>query len=119
MSKNKNGGVYDKSYEPDFPSLVYDLVRSIPEGKVLTYGAVATLLGRPGNSRQVGRLMSDAPAGVPAHRVVNSAGRTAPGWIEQRGILEREGVAFRESGRVDLKRHIWKIAAIDAKNVKY
>jgi len=89
-----------------FASDVYNLVNLIPEGKVLTYGAVATLLGRPGNSRQVGKLMSGAPEGVRAHRVVNAAGRTAPGWIEQRELLESEGVAFRDNGLVDLKRHM-------------
>jgi methylated-DNA-protein-cysteine methyltransferase-like protein len=92
----------------DFSSDVYKLVNSIPEGKVLTYGAIATLLGRPGNSRQVGKLMSGAPSGVCAHRVVNAAGKTAPGWAEQREILEREGAAFRENGAVDLKRHLYK-----------
>lgn len=85
------------------------MVNSIPRGKVLTYGAIATLLGRPGNSRLVGRLISAAPAGAPAHRVVNAAGRTAPGWAEQRSILESEGVAFRQNGNVDLKRHLHSI----------
>ena len=86
---------------------VYKLVNSIPAGKVLTYGAVAALCGRPANSRQVGRLMSDAPPGVCAHRVVNASGRTAPGWHEQRALLESEGIAFRENGFVDLRRHLW------------
>ena len=91
----------------DFSSEVYKFVNSIPEGKVLTYGAIATLLGRPGNSRQIGKLMSSAPAGVRAHRVVNASGRTAPGWAEQRELLEREGVTFRPNGAVDMKRHMY------------
>ena len=91
----------------EFASDVYNLINAIPEGKVLTYGAIATLLGRPGNSRLVGKILSDAPAGVRAHRVVNAAGRTAPGWDGQRGLLEGEGVAFRENGTVDLKHHIF------------
>ena len=90
----------------DFALEVYELVRSIPAGRVLTYGAIATLLGRPGASRQVGRLMAGAPPGANAHRVVNAAGRTAPGWAEQRALLAAEGVAFRGNGRVDLKRHM-------------
>ena len=94
-------------FKRDFASDVYDLVRSIPEGKVLTYGAIATLLGRPAAARQVGKLMSSAPPGTRAHRVVNSAGRTAPGWTEQRALLEEEGVAFRGNGNVDLKRHLF------------
>ena len=93
----------------DFSEAVYTLVNSIPEGKVLTYGAIATLLGRPRNSRQVGKLMSGAHPGVRAHRVVNAAGRTAPGWAEQRGLLEAEGVEFRPNGCVDLRRHMHKL----------
>jgi methylated-DNA-protein-cysteine methyltransferase-like protein len=53
--------------------------------------------------------MSDAPPGLCAHRVVNASGRTAPGWTEQRELLEREGVAFRENGCVDLKRHLFRL----------
>ena len=97
-----NGG------QTDFASDVYRLVMSIPRGRVLTYGAIATLLGKPGAARQVGKLMASAPAGLCAHRVVNSAGRTAPGWAEQRDLLEREGVGFRENGHVDIKRYILK-----------
>ncbi|MCL2057511.1 MAG: MGMT family protein [Oscillospiraceae bacterium] len=93
----------------DFASDVYGLVRAIPAGKVLTYGAIATLLGQPGLARRVGKLMSSSPGDVCAHRVVNAAGRTAPGWAEQRELLEREGVAFLENGRVDMKRHIFII----------
>ena len=43
----------------------------------------------------------------PCHRVVNHAGRTAPGWPEQRALLEDEGVTFKPDGHVDLKRHRW------------
>lgn len=37
---------------------VYRLVEAIPEGKVLTYGEIAALLGRPRNARLVGRILS-------------------------------------------------------------
>ena len=90
--------------DDNFSAAVYKIVNSIPEGKVMTYGAIAALLGKPGNSRQVGKLMSRAHPGVRAHRVVNASGRTAPGWAEQRGMLEAEGVAFRPNGCVDLRR---------------
>ena len=45
---------------------------------------------------------------IPCHRVVNSAGRTAPHWTEQRPMLEAEGVRFRKNGCVDLTRSGWK-----------
>ena len=44
----------------------------------------------------------------PCHRVVNHAGRTAPGWREQRELLEDEGVEFKANGCVDMKRHQWE-----------
>ncbi len=34
-------------------------------------------------------------------------GRTAPGWHEQRRLLEAEGVGFRENGCVDMKKYRW------------
>lgn len=44
----------------------------------------------------------------PCHRVVNHAGRTAPGWREQRELLKDEGVEFKANGCVDMKRHQWE-----------
>ena len=45
---------------------------------------------------------------LPCHRVVNSQGRLAPNWAEQRGLLEKEGITFKKNGCVDLKKHIWE-----------
>ena len=51
--------------------------------------------------------MKTAPAGLPCHRVVNSAGRLVPGWAQQRSLLEAEGVTFRPGGTVDMRRYRW------------
>jgi len=85
---------------------VYAVADSIPEGKVMSYGQIAALLGRPNNSRLIGKIMSlaDRYGDHPCHRVVNSAGRTVPGWPEQRELLEAEGVGFRANGNVDMKK---------------
>ena len=79
---------------------------SIPPGKVMSYGQIAALMGRPKNARLVGKIMSmqDRFGNHPCHRVVNSAGRTVPGWTEQRVLLEAEGVEFRANGNVDMSR---------------
>ncbi len=66
------------------------------------------LVGMPGYARRAGRAMAAAPEGLPCHRVVNSQGRTAPGWTRQRELLEAEGVLFRANGRVDLSASGWK-----------
>ena len=87
---------------------VYSVVAQIPAGRVTTYGQIARLVGMPGYARRVGHALAAAPAGLPCHRVVNSAGRTAPHWTEQRPMLEAEGVRFRKNGCVDLTHSGWK-----------
>ena len=46
---------------------------------------------------------------LPCHRVVNGNGRTAPGWEEQRSLLEAEGITFRANGCVDMRKWQWKL----------
>lgn len=86
---------------------VYALADSIPPGRVMSYGQIAALLGRPKNARLIGKIMSlaDRYGDHPCHRVVNSAGRTVPGWHEQRALLEAEGVEFKANGNVDMKKY--------------
>lgn len=92
----------------DFRNGVYEVVRDIPEGRVVTYGVIARLLGYPNHARLVGRALALTPPdnSIPVWRVVNSQGRTAPGWDEQKSLLELEGVEFLPSGKVN-KRLIW------------
>ena len=89
---------------------IYAVVRRIPAGKVASYGQVAWLAGNPRWARVVGYALhrNPNPDTIPCHRVVNSAGRTAPHWTEQRPMLEAEGVRFRKNGCVDLTRSGWK-----------
>lgn len=94
-------------------SLIYEIlsaVSEIPEGRVASYGQIAALIDRPKNARLVGAALARAGlyGDFPCHRVVNSAGRTAPGWHEQRLLLEAEGVGFRPNGRVDMRRFQWE-----------
>lgn len=88
---------------------IFSVVEEIPEGRVASYGQIAKLIGREKNARLVGKVLSraDLYGEFPCHRVVNHAGRTAPGWQEQRMLLEREGVAFKPDGHVDMKRFRW------------
>ena len=89
---------------------ILSIVEEIPAGRVATYGQIARLIGREKNARLVGKVLSQAKyyGSYPCHRVVNHAGRTAPGWPEQRSLLAAEGVGFRENGRVDLKHFLWE-----------
>lgn len=95
-----------------FFSTVYEAVRAIPRGHVVTYGQVARILGSPRGARAVGwalrALEGRAARLVPWHRVVGEGGRislrSGPGPEIQRKRLSAEGVHFRE-GRVDMARH--------------
>lgn len=91
---------------------VYRLVKQIPRGRVLTYGALAKALRLRGGARSAGRAMAACPSGkgIPWHRVIGERGKILirePYASLQRKLLETEGVAVAES-RVDLKRHLWK-----------
>lgn len=93
-----------------FHADVVSIVSQIPSGSVTTYGYIATLAGWPSHSRMVGRILRYSPEALtlPCHRVVNAAGRTAPGWSKQRPLLEAEGVTFKANGHVDMQRHLWE-----------
>lgn len=93
----------------EFRQEVYNVIASIPAGRVLTYGQIAYLIGKPQCSRMVGHALHNVPdeLHLPCHRVVNSQGRPAPFWEEQRRLLEDEGVRFRQNGCVDMKNFQW------------
>ena len=95
----------------DFIFLVLSIVEEIPEGKVATYGQIAALADKPENSRLVGKIlsMSEYYGTYPCHRVVNHSGRIAPHFKEQKGLLEKEGVIFRDEIHVDLKKYRWSV----------
>lgn len=100
----------------DFFAKVYDIVSRIPEGKVMTYGQIAALLGEPRGARVVGWAMRAAPSSLnlPCHRVVNRLGEMAPSYAFgskdiQRELLISEGITFKENGCIDMKKHLWKV----------
>jgi len=92
---------------------VYKLVKLIPRGRVLTYGAVARALRLPGGARTAGRAMAACPSGkaIPWHRVLGASGKLLirePYASLQRKLLESEGVQMTER-RVNMKLHEWAI----------
>ncbi len=79
-------------------------IRSIPRGKVSTYGGVARMAGYPGAARMVARVLRRG-FGLPWQRVLGAGGvikLTGDSAIEQRLRLEAEGVRFR-GRKVDMK----------------
>jgi methylated-DNA-protein-cysteine methyltransferase-like protein len=94
---------------------IHSVVARIPEGRVATYGQVATLAGLPGHARLVGYALHALPSGsdVPWHRVINAKGEISlqpegGGGIYQRKLLESEGVIFDSRGRVSLAEYGWR-----------
>lgn len=89
---------------------VYKYVKTIPLGKVATYGQVAKALSIK-DTRKIGwALHANKSLEVPCHRVVNKEGRLAKnfafdGEIEQQRRLEAEGIEFKKDLYVDLSKY--------------
>lgn len=85
---------------------IRDVIRSIPRGRVATYGDVAELSGAP-SARLVGRVLAEDGHDLPWQRVLRANGTTAPHLTrEQLALLRTEGV-LADGERVDLKRYRW------------
>lgn len=91
---------------------VYELVRQIPKGKVTTYGIIGKKLKM--SPRVVGYALHLNPNNdkTPCHRVVNRAGRVAPGFAFggpgiQKKKLEAEGIKFKDSETLDLSKYLY------------
>ncbi len=98
--------------DKDYRERVYMIVRSIPPGKVMTYGQLAIVLGDGYTARTVGYVMHGADEGVPWQRVINSQGKCSTGRLTiplnlQQELLEAEGVVFNNSGKCDLSKFQW------------
>ena len=80
---------------------IWQVVASIPSGRVASYGQIATLAGLPGYARFVGTTLGKLPrdTNLPWHRVVNASLQIAPRnsqrMLEQKRRLRDEGVIFR------------------------
>ena len=96
---------------PDsFTFLAAELIRSIPKGKVATYGQIAGMAGDPRGAREVVRVLN-TQKDLPWHRVLAGGGRImlpGPGGALQRKLLEAEGVRFNADGTTPLAFYAWR-----------
>jgi methylated-DNA-protein-cysteine methyltransferase-like protein len=117
-----------RSHPPDpdrYFALVWEIVEQIPPGRVSTYGQIASMIPPPPEVEPpqyarlgalwVGKAMNAVPGGsaIPWQRVINSQGKISlpagsSGAEEQRALLEMEGVAFDDQGRVNLSVVGWE-----------
>lgn len=101
--------------DDNFFSLVYEVARQIPKGRVTSYGAIAACLGTKSSARMVGWAMNGChrvKPKVPAHRVVNRNGMLTgkhhfdpPGIMEE--LLKKEGIKVKNDQVVDFKKLFW------------
>ena len=90
---------------------IYEVVKTIPKGKVMSYGQVAILAGNPRWARVVGYALhvNPQPGVIPCHRVVMKDGSVSSGFAfggadVQRQMLLSEGVGFVDEMHVDMEK---------------
>ena len=98
----------------DFTSAVIRLIKSIPRGKVATYGQIAHLTGLYPSVRRVVWILHSCSKKekLSWHRVVNRRGtislKHGAGYEKQKEMLKREGIVFDDKDRIDLERYLWE-----------
>ena len=97
-----------------FGDRVIEVVKSIPEGRVMTYGQIAAIAGSANSARIVGGIAHYGDTDLPWQRVVNKRGGLASGYPGGRRahkmMLEAENIEFRKSSDqyfVNMEKHLW------------
>lgn len=105
-----------------FFEMVWEITRQIPAGKVASYGQIAAFIPAPQGispeayavkrARWAGAAMRECPGDVPWQRVLNAQGKISlpvgsRGALEQRRLLQAEGVIFHANGKVDRLNFDW------------
>jgi methylated-DNA-protein-cysteine methyltransferase-like protein len=97
-----------------FSENIKQIIKSIPRGKVATYGQIAAFAGSPRAARQVVRILHSCSIkdNLPWHRVINGQGKISlkpgQGYESQKRLLKKEGVKFALDGSVDLNQYQWR-----------
>jgi len=100
--------------EKGFYERVVKFIKTVPAGKVATYGQIADYAGNPRAAREVAYILhsSSEKENLPWQRVINSKGRISMkpgrGYELQKRLLEDEGVVFDEEGRIDFDKFLWQ-----------
>ena len=111
----RNRLLNQSSSKSNFFERVYEVTLLIPEGRVTSYGAIASYLGSARSARMVGWALNGShhkPEFIPAHRVVNKSGLLTgkhhfPGESTMQEMLESEGVVVEENRIVDFSKYFW------------
>ena len=99
----------------NFYSKVYEIVKTIPRGRVTTYGTIALKIGDIKYSRAVGYALhcNPEPGVIPCHRVVNKEGKLSKAFAfggenVQKRLLEGECVEVDGENKVDLNKFLMR-----------
>ncbi|MCZ2259118.1 MGMT family protein [Sporosarcina sp. G11-34] len=92
-----------------FTERVIQIITGIPPGHVMSYGQVAAAAGSPRGARQVVRVLHSMSENyeLPWHRIINAQGEISYTAKDQRGLLEAEGIVFKDNGKVDFAKYRW------------
>jgi methylated-DNA-[protein]-cysteine S-methyltransferase len=92
----------DLAAVPEFNRRAYEIARTIPPGKTLTYGDIAHRLGLPGSAQAVGQAMghNPFPIVVPCHRVLAASGRDG-GFSARGGVATKRRMLVIEGALAD------------------
>jgi methylated-DNA-protein-cysteine methyltransferase-like protein len=98
--------------DDDFRQKVYDIVKQIPKGRLMSYGQVAAVCGAAWAAWEVGQIAHLGPEELPWQRVVNKQGGLARGYTwggleGHKRALEKEGIAVDQNYRVELDKYLW------------
>ena len=87
---------------PAFHRRVYEVARTIPPGKTLSYGDLAARLGAPGAARAVGQALgrNPFPIVVPCHRVLAAGGKIG-GFSAQGGVVTKRRMLAIEGAQMN------------------
>jgi methylated-DNA-protein-cysteine methyltransferase related protein len=94
-----------------FTEKVIEVIKNIPEGKVMTYGQIASLSGSPRAARQVVRILHSMSQKykLPWHRVINSKGELGlqddESLQEQIFFLKSEGIEIENNRKINLEKY--------------
>lgn len=102
---------------PNLYSIVYEMLRKIPSGKITTYGEIARALGDIRAARAVGRIvaLNKWPDIIPCYKVIHSDSRigkySGPGGYERKKeLLMNEGIDIANDKVVRLERFLWRLS---------
>ena len=102
--------------EASFKEKVLNAVKTIPYGKVASYGQIALMCDSPRAARQVGWILSKSGGekGVPWWRIINSMGYISikhleVGPEEQRILLQQEGIVVSDNFEIDMEEFQYRL----------